>query len=152
VRRLLLVLLLAAAAPAHAYCIVNQLRDREIAVEQDIHPDPLRDERHLKLRLAPGARHCCDFHNLDCNPGGRDTSLVGLAVSIPGEPPYQCRVPENAVEPSIKVMGGGTLRVVPNPRARSAFPYVVRLAAHGGKDLTGPRGVACTPVKPKGKP
>jgi hypothetical protein len=151
-RRLLFVLLLAAAVPARAYCIVNQLKDRGIAVEQEVHPDPLRDERHLNLRLAPGARHCCDFHNLDCNPGGRDTSLVGLAVTIPGEPAYECRVPENAREISLKVMGGGTLRVTSNPRPRSAYPYVVRLTAHGGKDLTGPRGVACLPAKSKGKP
>jgi hypothetical protein len=149
--RTLLVVLCAVALPARAYCLVNGLKDRAVAFEQEVHPDPLRDDRRVKLSLAAGARHCCDFHNLDCNPLGRESSVVGLAVSIPGAPAYQCRVPENARDATIKVTGGGTLTITPNPNAKSAYPYVVRVSTHDRKDLTGPRGVACTEA-PKGNP
>lgn len=149
--RLLLALAALAALPAHAYCIVNELPTRAIVVEQDEHPDSLRNERRFRHTVAPGKRQCCEFHNLDCNPGGRENAVVALSIAIPGEPAYECRVPENAREPSIKVTGAGTLRVTPNSRV-SAYPYVVRIRTHDRKDLTGPRGVACLPAKPKGNP
>ena len=45
--------------------------------------------------------------------------------------------------------GDGTLRVLPNSRKKSAYPYVVRVRTHDRKDLTGPRGLVCPPA-PKG--
>lgn len=150
--RFLPVLLLAAAAapPAQAYCVVNDLKAREIRVEQEQHPDPLRDDRRFRFTIKPGQRQCCDFHNLDCNPGGRENSVVNLAISIPGEPAYECRFPEGAA-PNVKVTGAGTLLITPNPRAKSAYPYIVRIRTHDRKDLTGPRGIACPEINTKGK-
>jgi hypothetical protein len=72
--------------------------------------------------------------------------VVNLAVVIPGSPEYACGFP--AGSESVKVTGAGTIRILPNPR-KSAFPYVVRVHTHDRKDLTGPRGVACTEPKHK---
>jgi len=138
-----------AALGAQAYCVQNDLANRSIVVEQEKHPDSLRDERRFRHTLAPGEKQCCRFHDLDCNPGGRENSVVNLAITIPGEPAYACGFPEGS-EPNVKVTGGGTLRVVRNPRRKSAIPYVVRVRTHDRKDLTGPRGLAC-PEIPKGK-
>ncbi|MGZ5033416.1 MAG: hypothetical protein ACXWAC_09480 [Usitatibacter sp.] len=150
--RFFLIALLALAAPAHAYCVYNQLGTRDIDVAQEEpHPDRLRDERRLKALIKPGQRRCCAFHNLDCNPGGRDNSVVNLAITIPGEPAYQCGFPPGS-EPNVKVTGNGTVRVQPNPRrSKSAWPYVVRVRTQDRQDLTGPRGIACPEINTKGK-
>jgi hypothetical protein len=148
-RRVLLALAaLGAAASAQAYCVQNELRDRAVVVEQEPNPDPLRRDRIFRHTLQPGEKRCCRFHDLDCNPGGRQDAVVNLSVRIPGEPEYACGYPAGA-EPFVKVTGGGTLRIVRNPRRRSATPYVVRVRTHDRKDLTGPRGLAC-PEPPKG--
>lgn len=146
-----LLLLAAAAAPAaHAYCVVNDLKARDVVVEQAEHPDPIRHDRRFQHTLKPGQRQCCDFHSLDCNPGGRNASVVNLAISIPGEPAYECRLPESG-PPTVKVTGAGTLTITNTTRAKSAYPFIVRIRANDGKDLTGPRGIACLEAKPKGK-
>ena len=62
---------------------------------------------------------------------------------------YACGYPEGA-EPLVKVTGGGTLRIMRNPRSRSAYPYVVRVRTHD-KDLTGPRGLVCPEYQTRGK-
>lgn len=141
---------LAASAEAQAYCVHNQLKDREVTVEQEAHPDRLRGERRFRATLKPGQSQCCKFHALDCNPGGRNNSVVNLAIRIPGAPAYECGYPEGA-EPNVKVTGAGTVRVLPNPRTTSAYPYIVRVRTHDRKDLTGPRGLTCPESKPKGK-
>jgi hypothetical protein len=134
------------ASHAYAYCIYNDLPDRPITVEQETHPDPLREERRLKATLAPGEKRCCAFHSLDCNPEGRQNSVVNLAIRIPGTPAYECGYPAGA-EPNVKVTGGGTVHVLRNPRRRSAYPFIVRVRTHDRKDLTGPRGLACPPAR-----
>ena len=148
-RGLLLGLACAAALPANAYCVHNELGDRSVRIEQESHPDKMRDERALRLTLKPGERRCCGFHRLDCNPGGRQNSVVNLAVTIPGTPAYACGYPQGA-EPLVTVTGGGSLRIVPNPRKSSVSPFVVRVRTHD-KDLTGPRGLACPEITSKGK-
>ena len=148
IRFALAALMLAAAPQVHAYCVHNQT-DRVVTVVQERHPDSLRNDRRFERSLSPGASACCEFHKLDCNPEGRANSVVNLEVRITGEPPYVCGFPAGA-EPNVKVTGAGTSRLLPNPR-RSAFPYVVRVRTHDRKDLTGPRGVACTEPKQKGK-
>jgi hypothetical protein len=149
-RPLLLLLLAAATAPAaHAYCVVNELKARDAVVVQGEHPDPNRHDRRFQHTLKPGERQCCDFHNLDCNPLGRNASVVNLAISIPGEPAYECR-PENG-PPAVKVTGAGTITITNTTREKSAYPFIVRIRANDGKDLTGPRGIACLEAKPKGK-
>lgn len=141
----LLALASLAMRPAHAYCVYNQLKDRSVTVEQESHPDPLREEHRLRVTLAPGESRCCRFHSLDCNPEGRQNSVVNLAIRIAGTPAYECGFPQGA-EPDVKVTGGGTIRVLPNPRRHSAYPYIVRVRTHDRKDLTGPRGLACPPA------
>jgi hypothetical protein len=151
---------LGAALCSHAYCVRNDLRDRSVVVSQDHHPDPLRYDRRLSVTLKPGQAACCKFHDLDCNPGGRQDSLVELAVIIAGatrgrpqrgqDPDeYGCGYPEGT-EPFVKVTGGGTVRIVPNPR-RGSLPYAVRVRTHDRQDLTGPKGLPCLPLKTKGK-
>ena len=147
IRILAATLLAFAASHAHAYCVYND-SDREVSVVQERHPDSMRDERKLKRVLGPRSQVCCEFHKLDCNPGGRANSVVNLEVRILGEPAYSCGFPPGA-EPNVKVTGAGTIRVLHNPR-RSAYPYVVRVRTHDRKDLTGPRGLACTDSKWKG--
>lgn len=151
-RVLLIAFLAVAALPAHAYCVYNHLKTRDIrVVQEEPHPEALREERRLKVVIKPGQRRCCAFHNLDCNPGGRDNSVVHLAVTIPGEPAYQCGFPPGS-EPNVKVTGNGTVRVQPNPRySKSAWPYIVRVRTQDRQDLTGPRGIACPEIKTKGK-
>jgi hypothetical protein len=141
-----LALIAALAAPrAFAYCVHNQT-DRTIAVEQEAHPDKLRDERRLQARIPPGKSRCCSVKNLDCNPNGRVASVVNLAITLPGEPAFACGYPEGA-EPLVKVTGGGTVRVQRNPNAKNAFPYIVRVKTHDGQSLTPPHGLTC----PRGK-
>jgi len=143
--RLVVAALAFCAAQAHAYCVYNDT-DREVTVVQDHHPNPMRDERRLNTTVAPRSSVCCEFHKLDCNPEGRENAVVNLAILIPGNPVYACGFPEGSE--NVKVTGAGTIRILPNPR-KSAFPYVVRVHTHDRKDLTGPRGVACTEPKQK---
>jgi hypothetical protein len=141
---------LAGCAHAQAYCVHNQLKDRDVSVEQEQHPDRLRNDRRFHATLKPGQSQCCKFHALDCNPGGRNNSVVNLAIRIPGEPAYECGFPEGS-EPNVKVTGAGTVRVLQNPRTSSSYPYIVRIRTHDRKDLTGPRGLTCPEAKTKGK-
>ena len=145
-KRIVIAALAFCAAQAHAYCIENDT-NREVTVVQEHHPNPMRDERRLNTTVAPKAKVCCEFHKLDCNPEGRDNSVVKLAVVIPGTPEYACGFP--AGSENVKVTGAGTIRILPNPR-KSQFPYVVRVHTQDGKDITGPHGVACTETKQKG--
>ena len=133
--------LLFVAPSASAYCIENQLRDREVTVEQEYHKDRLREDRTLRATLQPGKRHCC--RNLDCVPDGRSESLVNLTVKVQGDPVYTCGHMEGAT--FLKVTGDGTVRVQHNPRhPKSSVPYIVRIRS-GQKDLTGPAGLSCLP-------
>ena len=143
-RLLFAALALAGACDAGAYCIYNDLHDRSLQVTQDHHPNSMRDERRFKVGLRPGEHACCKFHDLDCNPEGRNNSVVGLELRIVGDPEYVCG------DAHVKVTGNGTIRIQPNPR-RSASPYILRMRTQD-KDITGPRGVACTETKTKGKP
>ena len=145
-----LALAMLAAPAAQAYCVQNQLLLRSVRVEQEPHPDKLREERTFRHALAPGERKCCHFKNLDCNPLGRRDAIVSLVVAIEGEPAYHCGYPEGA-EPNVKVTGGGLVRIQDNPRRRAVAPYIVRVRTHD-KDNTGPRGLACPAVPTKGKP
>ena len=147
-KRALVAILAAAPLLASAYCVENRLADRRVVVEQEEHTDPLRNDRRFKHVLAPGERRCCEFHNLDCNPGGRENAVVNLMITVPGEPQYLCGFPEGSKV--IKVTGAGTLSVQPNPR-KSAYPVVVRVRTHDRKDLTGPAGLVC-PEPPKEPP
>lgn len=145
-RPLFLACCFAAAAPVHAYCVHNQLRDRDIHVEQDMSVERLREGRGFRHTLKPGQRQCC--FNLDCNPGGRPESAVTLAVRVLGEPAYRCGAPEGS--DTIKVTGNGTVRIVPNPRPKSAFPYAIRIRSND-REVFGPNGLQCLEYKPKGK-
>jgi hypothetical protein len=146
IKRIAFVCALLASPQAGAYCIQNQLTDRDVAVEQEHHPDFLRDERRMRATLKPGESTCCKSHELDCNPLGRDNSVVNLAITLPGEPLYECAFPPGA---GVKVTGSGTIRILPNPNKKSSNPYIVRIGTND-KDLTGPSGVPCLEPKPKG--
>ena len=135
---------LGTALPAGAYCIQNELKDRDVFVEQDQLKDKLREDRILRLALKPGQKECC--RNLTCNPGGRSESTVELHVTVLGQPEYKC-APEKVQ--TVKVTGDGLLRIQRNPYKTELSPYIVRIRS-GEKDLTGPRGVTC--LEKKGKP
>jgi hypothetical protein len=89
-RWIVLLILMLGAAQARAYCIYNQLKDRDVSVEQDKHPDALRDDRRMRVTLKPGESKCCQFHELDCNPEGRSNSVVKL-LADPGTPQTNAR-------------------------------------------------------------
>jgi hypothetical protein len=148
-RTLLFLACLAAAPPAEAYCIHNQLTDRDIFIEQAPNKDKLREDRVLSVKLAPGKVHCC--RNLDCNPGGRSESVTTLWVKVLGEPEYTCGFAEGYRD--LKVTGDGAVRVQHNPRhpGRSSIPYIVRTKS-GQKDLSGPAGLSCFPPPPPKDP
>jgi hypothetical protein len=146
--KLILLIVLCAAVDARAYCVYNQLADREIVVAQETHPDPLRDDRRFRATIKPGTSQCCEFHRLDCNPGGRENSVVNLSIAVPGKPAYECGFP--AGFEYVKVTGAGTIRILRNPRPKSAAPYVVRILTHDRQDLAGPKGLACPESKSKG--
>ena len=139
----LLAFVLGAAADAHAYCVQNELPNRDVFVEQAQLKDNLREDQILRIALKPGQKHCC--RNLSCNPGGRSESTVELYVTVMGEPEYQC-APEKLQ--TVKVTGDGLLRVQKNAYKSELSPFVVRIRS-GEKDLTGPRGVTC--LQKKGK-
>jgi hypothetical protein len=145
-RWIILSILMCVAAEARAYCIHNELKDRDVRVEQETHPDALRDDRRMRVTLKPGESKCCQFHELDCNPLGRNNSVVKLEIVVPGTPSYECSPP--GPDRAIKVTGAGTIRIQPNPRTKSANPYIVRIATLD-KDLTGPAGVPCQEPKEK---
>lgn len=148
--------LVAFAPAANAYCVYNELKDRQVMIDQEEHPDALRNDRRMKVTLPPGGKQCCEFHQLDCNPLGRENGVVGLGITIAGEPQYECGLADRK-EPYVKVTGAGTVRIQPNPR-KSSIPYITRIFTKEGKDLTGPAGLACNEAKikaaepkPKGK-
>ena len=148
VRPLLALACLGLSLPAGAYCIHNQLRDRDIFDEQAPIKDKLREDRLLSLKLGPGKTHCC--RNLDCNPGGRSESVTTLWINVLGNPEYQCGFAEGYRD--LKVTGDGTVRVQHNPRhPKSSIPYIVRIRS-GEKDLTGPAGLSCFPPPPPKDP
>ena len=132
------------AADAHAYCLYNGLRERSVSFVQEEHPERSREERKLNVTLKPGQQHCCNFFNLDCNPGGREEAVVGLRVAIVEEPEVKCGLPGGRYkEHQVSITGTSNLRVMPNTRKSEAVPYVIRVRARDGKDLSGPAGVAC---------
>ena len=143
-RWIFLLLFASAAFEARAYCVYNDLRDRSISLVQEEHPERSREERKLNITLAPGKSQCCKFQNLDCNPGGREEDIVGLAIGIVEEPDVKCGLPGGRnKEYQVTVTGTGTLRVTANPRRSASVPYVIRSRARDGKDLAGPAGIAC---------
>jgi hypothetical protein len=147
IRCIVAALALFASAQAQAYCIHNETKDRDVKVEQAEHPDPIRNDRRMQATVKPGETKCCDFHQLDCNPGGRNNSVVEMSFWLPGEPEYECSVPQGTAS-KVKVTGAGTIRFQPNPKKQSAYPYIMRLRTHD-KDLTGPSGVSCSELKKK---
>ena len=141
---LLAAVLAFAAADARAFCVFNELKDKSLTVVQEEHPDWKRQDARFQKTIKPGTSACCEYKSLDCNPNGRQNSLVGLAVDVEGEPALRCGpvgVPVKARQ--VKVSGDGTIRVVPNPKADSAAPYVARVWTHDKQDVTGPSGLPC---------
>ena len=140
------VALAAAAADAHAFCVYNELKDKSVTLTQEEHPDWKRNDTRFRKTVAPGANACCEFKNLDCNPNGRQNSLVGLEVVVDGQPPLKCGpvgTPEKGRQ--VKLSGEGTLRIVPNPKMDkgSTAPYIARVWTHDKQDVTGPSGLPC---------
>ena len=142
-------LALAAAFPARAYCIYNELKDRNVTLTQEEHPQESRSEARLKALLKPGAKTCCDVKNLDCNPNGRVNSLVGIFVTVETDPPLKCGpigVPQSAR--LVKVMGAGEVKIQPNPRFNpkandGTSPYIARVWSQEKQDISGPNGLPC---------
>ncbi|WP_171160498.1 hypothetical protein [Usitatibacter palustris] len=141
---------LGASLPASAFCVYNELKDKEVSVLQEDHPDYQRNDRRFKVTLKPGANSCCEFKNLDCNPNGRQNSMVNFEVTLgSGDTPMKCGpagVPDKAKV--VKVSGDGVLRIVANPRHgtkghENASPYIARVWTHDKQDVTGPAGLPC---------
>ena len=143
-RLLVLVACLAPIASAHAYCVHNDLASGEVRLSSQ-----LGGRGTLQMTLRPGEKFCCAPKDTECNPEGKITSNLDLEVAVLGKPEYRCGV-EDRSGAILKITGGGTARVVPNPKAKSQLPYVVRVRSQDGRDVSGPSGVACHEFKPKG--
>ena len=72
---------------------------------------------------------------------------MGLAIRVVGEPEYVCGAPEGSE--TIKVTGNGAVRIVHNPRPKSAFPYAIRIRSND-REVFGPMGLQC--LVPKAAP
>jgi hypothetical protein len=139
----------AAALPAGAYCIHNDLKDRNVSLTQEQHPQDSRNAARLKALLKPGTRICCEVKNLDCNPDGKVTATIGIDVAVETDPPLKCGpvgVPPSAR--MVKVTGGGDVRIMANPRFNpkandGTSPYVARVYSQEKKDMSGPNGLPC---------
>jgi len=143
--------LLLGGGSAHAYCIYNDTKDREVRLLQELHPDPLRDDRKIDTTVKPGAKVCCEVKQLDCNPEGSVNSSVNFdIVHVEGAPAYSCVMPEGARQ--MKVPSAGTVHILANPRKGSAFPYVMRVTGANGRDITPPSGVNCVEWTPPPQP
>ena len=138
VRSTVLAAALAAALPAGAYCVHNEIQGRDVRVARD----NTRGQA-LDMVLKPGDKYCCAPKDTDCNPEGKITANLDLDLTILGQPQYVCGINGSS---QVKVTGGGTIRVVNNPRKSSASPYVVRVRTQD-RDVSGPSGVACTEKK-----
>ena len=140
VRSIAVLACLVPALPASAYCVNNELKGREVRIERD----NTRGSA-MNLVLKPGDQFCCTPKDTECNPEGKITANVDLAISILGQPQYACGVNDRGA-PLVKVTGGGTVRVTDNPKKGSALPYVVRVRTQD-RDVSGPSGVACNEKK-----
>ena len=142
-------LALVAALPAGAYCVFNDLKDRNVSIAQEPHPDDRRADKILKALLKPGMKTCCEIKSLDCNPTGSVNATVGLIVRVETDPPLNCGpvgVPSS--ERKVKVTGGGDVKIVPNPRFNpkandGTSPYIARVYSQAKQDMSGPNGLPC---------
>jgi hypothetical protein len=142
IRRSLAVLAcLAPALPASAYCIHNDLKSHQVHIVRD----NTRGGGAMDLTLKPGDKFCCTPKDTDCNPEGKITSNVDIEITVLGQPSYACGVNDRG-SPLVKVTGGGTARVVDNPKKSSSKPFVVRVRTQE-RDVSGPSGVACNEKK-----
>lgn len=66
------------AAPARAYCVVNQTPVTLVAALQSA--SPLGDFRKT---VNPGKKICCDWFSRKCNPAGKRDALVPLVIESP---------------------------------------------------------------------
>jgi hypothetical protein len=93
---------------------------------------------------APEADFYTVFARTD-GPEGKITANVDVEVMVLGKTVYACGVNDRG-SPLVKVTGGGTVRVVDNPKKSSANPFVVRVRTQE-RDVSGPSGVACNEKK-----
>ena len=141
-RTLALLACLVPVLPAGAYCIHNELKGRDVRVAGE-----LGRKASLDIVVKSGDKYCCNPKDLDCNPEGKITANVDLAITILGSPEYACGIRDRSGA-LVKVTGGGSVRVVNNPKSSSANPYVVRVRTQD-RDVSGPSGVACNESKGK---
>nr|AUN35544.1 hypothetical protein [uncultured bacterium] len=138
VRSIAILACLAAALPASAYCVHNEIQGRDVRISRD----NTRGQA-IDLVLKPGDKFCCTPKDTSCNPEGKVTANVDLDLTIQGQPQYVCGINGSA---EVKVTGAGTIRVVNNPKKSSAHPFVLRVRTQD-RDVSGPSGVACNEKK-----
>ena len=137
---LVLAALLAPAIPAQAYCIHNDLKDRDVKMVAELR------KGSLDYTLRPGEKFCCTPKDTECNPEGKITSNLDLEITVLGKPEFKCGI-GNRANALVKITGAGTARVVNNPKAKSELPYVVRVKGQDGRDVSGPAGLSCNEAK-----
>ena len=129
----------AAAIPAQAYCIHNDLKDRDVKVVGEL------TKGSLMQTLRPGEKFCCTPKDTECNPEGKITSNIDFEITVLGKPEYVCGI-GNRKRALVKLTGAGIARVVNNPKAKSELPYVVRVRSQD-RDVSGPAGLSCNEAK-----
>jgi hypothetical protein len=138
VRSIAILACLVPALPASAYCINNEIQGRDVRISRD----NTRGQA-IDLVLKPGDKFCCQPKDTSCNPEGKITANVDIELIIQGKPQYVCGINGSS---EVKVTGGGTIRIVNNPKKSVTHPYVLRVRTQD-RDVSGPSGVACTEKK-----
>jgi len=82
VRSLAVLACLAPALPASAYCIYNELPNRDVHIARDSD----RGGGGMNLTLKPKDKFCCTPKDTECNPEGKVTSNVDIAITVLGTP------------------------------------------------------------------
>ncbi len=78
---LLLGLVLAAAAPASAFCVYNKT-SVQLQVEQT---KGCKFDKGFSKFIDPGEHACCNWKNHDCNKHGHKDSIVTFRVPSPAQ-------------------------------------------------------------------
>jgi hypothetical protein len=116
----------AAALQAQAYCIHNQLRDRDIFIEQEPVKDKLREDRTLSMKLGPGKTALLPATS-DCNPAAPELGGDLVDQDRASRRVRHARFAEGTAEREGDRRG--TLRSEANPADRAPFPTSPRAHA-----------------------
>lgn len=108
------VVLIAAAAPAGAFCIENNTRFLEIEVAQiDGYKEPCVSVfcKKFERRLKPGQSDCCAHGNTDCNVSGKPETMINFHARLLWGKQYVCVAGDKPASQGIAMRADRTLDI-----------------------------------------